>query len=120
MLLGGPSREFPRRPPRPEWAPPHEFDRPSDIVFLLVDKNFGESPTAETDPALKPFRLRSAELQPDEAVTGTVVFDVPLEHAKNLNAQGSNLIFVNYEDEAKSFPTGTQPLEALGYIRLWK
>jgi hypothetical protein len=50
----------------------------------------------------------------------TVVFDVPPEHAKNLNAQGSSLIFVNFSDEAKQFPTGTQPLEALGYIRLWK
>ena len=102
-------------------AAPHEFDRASDLVFLLVDKKyFGESREAERNPALSPFRSRSTALQPDETATGTVVFDVPVEPAKNLNARGSNLIFVNFSDEAKRFPTGTEPLEALGYIRLWK
>jgi hypothetical protein len=102
-------------------AAPHEFDRRSDLVFLLVDKKyFGESREAEGNPALSPFRLRRADLQPDETATGTVVFDLPLEHAKHLFAQGSNLIFVNSSDEAKQFPTGTQPLKALGYVRLWK
>jgi hypothetical protein len=100
---------------------PHEFDRRSDLVFLLVDgKYFKERRDAESDPALTPFRLRTTDVQPDEVATGTVVFDVPAAHAKNLSAQGSNLIFVNYGDEAKRFPVGTEPLEALGYIRLWK
>jgi hypothetical protein len=100
---------------------PHEFDRRSDLVFLFVDKRyFGERRDAESDPTLSPFRLHGTDLQPDEVATGTVVFDLPVEHAKNLFAQGSNLIFVNFSDEAKSFPGGTQPLEALGYIRLWK
>jgi hypothetical protein len=52
--------------------------------------------------------------------TGAPHADVPVEHARNLFARGSNLIFVNFSDEGKGFPTGTQPLEALGYIRLWK
>jgi len=100
---------------------PHEFDRASDLVFLFVDgKYFGESRAAESIPTLRPFKLRSAELQPDEVATGTVVFDVPLQHAKNLSTQGSNLIFVDFSDAAKRFPEGTQPLAALGYIRLWK
>jgi hypothetical protein len=100
---------------------PHEFNRDSNLVFLYVDKKyFGERRDAETDPALKPFRLRSGDLQPDEAATGTVVFDVPVAHMKHLFAQGSDLIFVNFSDEAKRFPGGTEPLEALGYIRLWK
>lgn len=100
---------------------PHEFDRHSDLAFLLVDnKYFSESQEAESSAAPGSFQLRSTDLQPDETVIGTVTFDVPLEHAKNLFARGSNLIFVNFSHEAKQFPSGTQPLEALGYIRLWK
>jgi hypothetical protein len=100
---------------------PFAFDRRSDLVFLFVDKRyFEERRNAESEPALSPFRLHSTDLQPDEGSTGTVVFDLPVEHAKNLYAQGSNLILVNFSDEAKGFPGGTQPLEALGYIRLWK
>lgn len=102
-------------------AAPHAFDRRSDLVFLFVDqKYFSENAEAEADPALRPFRLRTTELQPDEVATGTVVFDVPVEHAGHLSATGSDLILVNYSDEAKGFPTGSQPLKALGYIRLWK
>jgi hypothetical protein len=48
------------------------------------------------------------------------VFDPPAEHARNLFAKGSDLIFVNFSDEAKQFPGGTQPLTSLGYIRLCK
>jgi len=100
---------------------PHVFDRRSDLVFLYVDrKYFGGSREAEADPSLRPFRLRTAALQPDEVATGAVVFDVPIEHVENLSAQGSNLILVNFSDEAKRFPVGSEPLEALGYIRLWK
>ena len=100
---------------------PREFDRRSDLVFLLVDKKyFGERRDAEGNAALKPFRLRRNDLQPDEIVTGAVIFDLPVKHSHNLFAQGSNLIFVNFSDEAKRFPGGTQPLQALGYIRLWK
>jgi len=64
--------------------------------------------------------LRNTDIQPDEVATGTVVFDPPAEHARNLFAKGSDLIFVNFSDEAKQFPGGTQPLTALGYLRLWK
>ena len=100
---------------------PHEFDRRSDLVFLFVDgKYFGESREAESDPALGSFRLRRSDVQPDEVVSGTVVLDLPVEHAKNLFTQGSDLILVNFSDELKRFPTGSQPLVALGYIRLWK
>jgi len=100
---------------------PHEFDRRSDLVFLFVDQRyFGERRDAENDPVLSPFRVRSAGVQPDEADTGTVVFDLPVEHAKHLFANGSDLILVNFGDEAKGFPGGTQPLAALGYVRLWK
>jgi hypothetical protein len=100
---------------------PHEFGRRSDLVFLLVDnKYFGERRDAERSPSLNPFRLRTSDVQPDETATGTVGFDLPVQHAKNVFARGSNLIFVNFSDEAKRFPGGTQPLEALGYVRLWK
>jgi hypothetical protein len=102
-------------------AAPHEFDRASDLVFLLVDgKYFGESPEAESVRRLGSFRLRGADLPPDEVAAGTVVFDIPAEHSRHLSSRGSNLIFVDFGDEAKGFPTGTQPLQTLGYIRLWK
>jgi hypothetical protein len=102
-------------------AAPHDFDRRSDLVFLFVDKRyFSESRRAEGDPALQPFALRKTDLQPDEQATGTVVFDVPLQHARDLTATGSNLIFVSFADEAKGFPTGSEPLQTLGYVRLWK
>ena len=99
---------------------PHAFDRGSNLAFLLVDKKyFSESRAAESGVP-RAFRRRADQLQPDETATGTVVFDVPIDHTKNLAAEGSNLILVNYSDAAKRFPTGTQPLKALGYIRLWK
>jgi Domain of unknown function (DUF4352) len=99
---------------------PQAFDRHSDLVFLLVDgKYFGERSDAEVQ-SLDPFRLRRGAIQPDGTATGTVVFDVPMQVQKDLTVMGSNLILVNYEDESKSFPNGSQPLRALGYIRLWK
>jgi hypothetical protein len=99
---------------------PHEFDRRSDLAFLLVDgKYFGESTAAERRVP-DSFRRRNSALQPDEVASGTLVFDLPPEHAKNISESGSNLILVNFSDEAKHFPTGSQPLDALGYIRLWK
>jgi hypothetical protein len=100
---------------------PHEFGRRSDLVFLLVDKKyFGERRDAERSSSLNPFRLRTTDVQPDETATGTVVFDLPVQHVKNVFARGSNLIFVNFSDEAKRFPGGKRPLEALGYVRLGK
>jgi hypothetical protein len=100
---------------------PHKFDRRSDLVFLFVDKKyFEERRDAEGISGLETFRRRRSDIQPDEVATGTVVFDLPLQHAKNVFARGSDLIFVNFSDEAKRFPQGTQPLEALGYVRLWK
>jgi Domain of unknown function (DUF4352) len=99
---------------------PQAFDRRSDLVFLLVDgKYFGERSEAEVQ-SLDPFRLRRGAIQPDGTATGTVVFDVPMQVQKDLTVMGSNLILVNYEDESKGFPNGSQPLRALGYIRLWK
>jgi hypothetical protein len=101
-------------------AVPHEFDRRSDLAFLLVDgKYVGESATAE-DAVADSFRRRTSDLQPGEVANGTVVFDVPVEHAKHITANGSNLILVSFADEAKHFPTGTEHLGTLGYIRLWK
>jgi hypothetical protein len=99
---------------------PHAFDQHSDLAFLLIDgKYFGESREAEIK-SLDPFRLRRGALQPDETATGTLVFDVPAKDQADLTAEGSNLILVNYEDENKDFPTGSQTPGALGYIRLWK
>src|SRR5262249_34583562 len=100
---------------------PHDFDDASDLAFLLLDgKYFGESRAAEGIHGLRPFRLRSDKIQPDEDATGTVVLHVPTAHTRHLSPLGSNLILVNYGDAAKGFPTGSEPLEALGYIRLWK
>jgi hypothetical protein len=100
---------------------PHLFDRASNLAFLLIDhKYFGESPAPEAIRSLGPFRLRKAAIQPDEVATGAIVFDVPTGHARHLTARGGNLILVDFGDEAKGFPTGTEPLVALGYIRLWK
>jgi hypothetical protein len=100
---------------------PHDFDRASNLAFLLVDhKYFSESRAVETIRSLGPFRLRDAAIQPDEVATGTIVFDVPARRVRHLTARGGNLILVDFGDEAKGFPTGTEPLEALGYIRLWK
>src|SRR3954447_13777436 len=44
----------------------HDFDRQSDLVFLLVDgQYFSEQPSVET--ATDAFRARSSELQPGES-----------------------------------------------------
>jgi hypothetical protein len=72
------------------------------------------------DRALDPFRSRATGVQPGESATGTFIFDLPPEQVKHLFEEGSDLIFVHFDDEAKRFPTGNQPLDALGYIRLWK
>jgi hypothetical protein len=99
---------------------PHVFDPSSNLVFLLVDqKRFSESRVAETDPLLKPFALGAA-LQPDEVATGTVVFDLPLEHAKNVLARGSDLIFVNFGDEGVTAASLKPGSGRLGFVRLWK
>jgi hypothetical protein len=99
---------------------PQPFDLRSDLAFLLVDgKYFGESSAAERRLA-QSFRRRALVLQPDEAASGTVVFDLPAVHAKHIAQTGSNLILVPFREEAKEFPTGTQPLDSVGYIRLWK
>lgn len=100
---------------------PHEFDQQSDLVFLLVDNQyFRERPRLEADRALKPFRLRRTPLQPGEVATGTVSFRLPHRVVGHLTSTGSDVILVNYDDESKGFPTGTQQLGALGYLRLWK
>jgi hypothetical protein len=102
--------------PNPEF-----FDRRSNLVFLLADKKrFSESHDAETDPALDPFALRGTALQPDEVATGTIVFDLPLEHAKNVFEQGSDLIFVNFSDEGITAAALSPPSGRIGFIRLWK
>jgi hypothetical protein len=99
---------------------PRPFDRHSDLVFLLVDGSyFGENRAAE-NAAADSFRSRRTALRLGAAVTGTVVFDLPDEHARHVFTTGSNLILVPVADESKRFPTGTQPLGSLGYIRLWK
>ena len=98
----------------------HDFDRRSDLAFLLVDDQyFGERPDLETDPATS-FRLRATDVPPGETVTGTVVFGLPPDQVARLSSEGSNLVLVTFSDEAKGFPSGSQPLSALGYIRLWK
>jgi len=101
---------------------PRMFNDQSNLVFALVDgKYFGES--REAEPAQLrpvPFRHRTEPIQPGKVATGTVAFRIPAEHLEHLTNQGSNLILVNYGDADKQFPTGTQRLDALGYIRLWK
>jgi hypothetical protein len=100
---------------------PHEFDRRSDLVFLLVDdRYFRESPQLESASTTDPFRTQRGALMPGRATSGTVSFRLPSAQIGHLGSSGSDLVFVNYSDEQKGFPTGSQPLTALGYIRLWK
>jgi len=101
---------------------PHVFDDQSNLVFVVVDgKYFAESREAEAAqlrPA--PFRLRTEPIQSGKVATGTVAFRIPAERLDHLTNEGSNLILVSYGDADKQFPTGTEQLDALGYIRLWK
>lgn len=100
---------------------PHWFDRDSNLVFMYVAKRyFAERPALEDDLTTDPFRHRPAAVQPGAAVTSSVSFALPAALVPRLDAMGSNLIFLGYADAAKGFPTGTQPLKTLGYIRLWK
>jgi hypothetical protein len=100
---------------------PRAFDSSSGLVSLLVDKkHFTESREAETDPSLNSFRLRGHALKPGDTATGTVAFELPLEHAKHLYAAGSDLVFLNFSDEASGYPVSPRAPKKLGFIRLWK
>jgi hypothetical protein len=100
---------------------PRAFDERSALVSLLVDKkNFTENRDAEGDPSIDSFRLRGRVMQPDETDAGTIVFDLPAEHAKNLYARGSDLVFINFSGESSGYPASGQAPQRLGYLRLWK
>jgi hypothetical protein len=100
---------------------PRTFDERSALVSLLVDKkNFTENRDAEGDPSIDSFRLRGRVMQPDETDTGTIVFDLPTEHAKNLYRRGSDLVFINFSGESSGYPASGQAPQRLGYLRLWK
>jgi hypothetical protein len=100
---------------------PRAFDERSALVSLLVDKkNFTENRDAEGDPSIDSFRLRGRVMQPDETDAGTIVFDLPAEHAKNLYARGSDLVFINFSGESSGYPASGNAPQRLGYLRLWK
>jgi hypothetical protein len=100
---------------------PRAFDERSALVSLLVDKkNFTENRDAEGDPSIDSFRLRGRVMQPDETDKGTIVFDLPAEHAKNLYARGSDLVFINFSGESSGYPASGNAPQRLGYLRLWK
>jgi hypothetical protein len=101
---------------------PHDFDRASDLVLLLVDhRRFSENHQAEHDPSLDSFALRGTPLQPDEVTAGTIVFDLPSEHAENVYATGSDLIFITFSDEGSVTAAAVSPpSRTIGYVRLWK
>jgi hypothetical protein len=95
------------------------FDRTSNLVFLLVDRK--QYPETLGAGAASPgsFSSHGAEIEPGQFHTGTIVFDLPLEHARNVRARGSDLVFLNFGDEGRGFPmVGTTP--AIGFLRLWK
>jgi hypothetical protein len=100
---------------------PRAFDQRSALVSLLVDKkNFTENRDAEGDPSIDSFRLRGRVMQPDETDTGTIVFDLPAEHANNVYARGSDLVFINFSGESSGYPASGNAPQRLGYLRLWK
>jgi hypothetical protein len=100
---------------------PVAFDRHSNLVSLRVDrKDFTENREAEGDPSIGSYRLHGRGMQPDETDTGTIVFDLPAEHAKNIYARGSNAVFINYSGESSGYPASGNAPKRLGYLRLWK
>jgi hypothetical protein len=99
---------------------PRAFNERSTLVSLRVDKkNFTEDRDAEGS-SIDSFRLHGRVMQPDETDTGTIVFDLPAEHAKNLYARGSDLVFINFSGESSGYPASGNAPQRLGYLRLWK
>jgi hypothetical protein len=97
---------------------PRAFDRTSQLVFLLVDHDlYPEVPGAEAELA-DSFRSYGAVVAPGRAHRGAVVFDLPQRQAERLRARGSNLVFLNLDEQGNGFPhAGTR---SMGFIRLWK
>jgi hypothetical protein len=94
------------------------FDRNSKLAFLLVDgTEYLEVPGAE-DELLDSFHAHGKVIKPGRIRSGTVVFDPPQEHAKNVRAEGSHLVFLNAEDSGNGYPR--LGFRAIGFIRLWK
>ena len=57
-------------------------------------------------------------VKPGDVGTGTVVFDPPATHAKNLDAKGSHVVFLDSDETGNGYPR--LGFRSLGFIRLWK
>jgi hypothetical protein len=81
------------------------------VRLVLDDKNYSHDSDAEmaVDDS-----LNYEEIQPDETLTGTVVFDVPVERAGSY-AETGNLVFAQFSD-ASGFGDPELPV---GYIRTY-
>ena len=94
------------------------FDGSSNLAYLLVDgTEYAEEPQAEAE-LRGSFVKDGVVLKPGGVGTGTVVFDPPATHAKNRNAAGSHIVFLNPDETGNGYPRLGFP--SLGFIRLWK
>jgi hypothetical protein len=97
-------------------AKPQRFDASSNLAYLLVDgTEYLEVPGAELGGS---FAKDDAEIAPGQVATGTVVFDPPAAHAKNLDSAGSHIVFLDSDETGNGYPR--LGFRSLGFIQLWK
>jgi hypothetical protein len=83
----------------------------------VAGKNYTEDFDAENSPG-QSFTWNSDEIQPDEARTGTVIFDIPNKHVSKLSSADPDalpkLFVANFSDADD--PENADPV---GIIRLY-
>jgi len=78
------------------------------------DRTYTPDFDAENGGIRDSFLWLQKAIQPDQAQTGKVVFDVPPSIASNLSAPGTGLVVLNFSD------AGKQQFSRYANLRLWK
>lgn len=95
---------------------PVSFDDSQDQVALISDgKTYSEDFDAENGGIESSFVWQSEEIQPEETLTGTIVFDIPEKAAAEFQSADAagNLAITNFSDGINEEPS------IVGVIRLY-
>ena len=93
---------------------PQTYDSSGDATSLTLGNDvYTEDFDVENGTATDSFVWRTEELQPDESMTGTLVYDVPANAVDHLETDGY-LSLANFRDDS-----GLQRAKQLGLIRTY-
>ena len=95
-----------------------DFDKSSDIAYLLVNGTEYEELTAAEDLLPGSLHKDGSSINPGHVGNGTVVFDPPASGASTLNSEGSYVVFLDTDETTNGYPR--LGFRSIGFIRLWK